>query len=120
MSSASWKPNALPRSFFSTEPASIAERIGCRSPRPIQASERATITCGQLVMATRRPRPKTVAPYPPTASLLRHAMRSLYQPLQSLTTADEPSPMPSTRPTANAGAPRPTVMNSGRTAKTIS
>ena len=76
--------------------------------------------CGQLVTATRRPRPKTVVPYPPTASRLRHAMRSLYQPLQSLTNADEPSPMPSTRPTATAGAPSPAVMNSGRTANTIS
>ena len=61
-----------------------------------------------------------MVPYPPTARRLRQAMRSLYQPLQSLTTADEPSAMPSTRPTATAGAPSPAVMNSGRTEKTIS
>src|SRR5437588_427026 len=32
VSSASWKPKALPRSFFSTDPASMAERIGWRRP----------------------------------------------------------------------------------------
>jgi hypothetical protein len=47
-------------------------------------------------------------------------MRSLYQPLQSLTTAAEPSATPSTIPTASAGAPSPAVMKSGRTANTIS
>jgi len=47
-------------------------------------------------------------------------MRSLYQPLHSLTSAEDPSPMPSISPTANAGAPNPAVMNNGRTAKTIS
>ena len=62
VSSASWKPKALPRSFFSTDPASMADRIGCRRPRPIQASARATMTCGQAVTAMSRPRPKTVPP----------------------------------------------------------
>jgi hypothetical protein len=76
--------------------------------------------CGQLVIATSRPRPKTVAPYPPAAMRLRHAMRSLYQPLQSLTAADEPSPMPSINPTVYTGAPKPAVMKRGRTANTIS
>jgi len=92
-------------------------RTGWRSPRPIQARPRATTTSGQELMATSAAKPAAVVAYPPTARLRRQAMRSLYQPLQSRTAAEEPSATPSTTPTASTGAPSPAVRKSGSTAR---
>src|SRR5208283_156380 len=119
VSPARWNPNALPRSFFSTELAMIASRAGARIPLPIQPVILPARTNSHEAAAAINAGKIAVAMDPARANSRRLPNLSAKYPENSFTKLDAPSLSPSITPRAYTGAPR-MIKNEGRSTVTVS